>query len=359
MPPRDWGRWTIPVFRALAGPDLGVFASAGLLSEGYAFRKDPYADRQSLSVGYATSPKAFRASYDGKFRLENSKLRVDLYALGSGIDILRFHGLGNQTPSTEPDSFYKVDQNRFTFAPALTVLASSRFDFSLGPIVKYAVTEQPSDKFIGQARPYGVGHFGQVGAAASLRLDTTAGLAAPVRGLTASAAGSFYPEAWDVADAFGEVHGQVVTYLGTRSVPLDPTLVLKGAGKRVWGTFPFYEAAFLGGSLGFGAGRATEGDVILHGLRPQRYAGDAAVLGSAELRLLLARAFILVPGDLGMFGFGDVGRVYLQDESSRRWHRGFGGGLWFTSPNRRNRVSLGLARSEGRNALFLETGFAF
>jgi hypothetical protein len=46
-------------------------------------------------------------------------------------------------------------------------------------------------------------------------------------------------------------------------------------------------------------------------------------------------------------------------ESSSLWHKTFGGGLWFAYLNRRNTISLSLARGEGRTAFYLRSGFMF
>ncbi len=60
-----------------------------------------------------------------------------------------------------------------------------------------------------------------------------------------------------------------------------------------------------------------------------------------------------------MFGLADVGRVWLEGEDSRRWHRAFGGGLYFASPEGRSSVSLAFARAEGRTGVYLRTGLGF
>ena len=98
---------------------------------------------------------------------------------------------------------------------------------------------------------------------------------------------------------------------------------------------------------------------MIRGLRPQRYAGDGVVYGNAELRVALGNAFIFVPGEIGILGLYDVGRVYLKGEDSNKWHNGVGGGLWFASPNRRNSVTLSVAKSEGRIGFYIKTGVAF
>ena len=70
---------------------------------------------------------------------------------------------------------------------------------------------------------------------------------------------------------------------------------LRVSGKKVWGTFPFHESAFIGGAS------------TLRGWPKQRFAGDAALYGNAELRLFLTKFFLVLPGDFGVFGLADPG----------------------------------------------------
>ncbi len=142
------------------------------------------------------------------------------------------------------------------------------------------------------------------------------------------------------------MHGEVATYL-TAPMPLQPTLALRVGGKKVWGTFPFHEAAFIGG------------ESTVRGFHEQRFAGDASLYGNAELRLFLSKFFVLLPGEFGVFGLGDVGRVYLDGETSDKWHRAFGGGIWFAYLNRRNTLSVAIADSDERTGVYVRAGFMF
>jgi hypothetical protein len=56
---------------------------------------------------------------------------------------------------------------------------------------------------------------------------------------------------------------------------------------------------------------------------------------------------------------GDVGRVYLDGETSDEWHSAFGGGLWFAYLNRRNTLSVAVANSDERTGLYVRAGFMF
>ena len=97
----------------------------------------------------------------------------------------------------------------------------------------------------------------------------------------------------------------------------------------------------------------------MRGLPRHRYAGDSTLYGSAELRVYVSRFRIFLPGSWGVLAFGDAGRVFLAGEDSNRWHKGYGGGLWFAWLDRGNTVSASFARSAGRNAVYVQAGFAF
>jgi hemolysin activation/secretion protein len=128
---------------------------------------------------------------------------------------------------------------------------------------------------------------------------------------------------------------------------MRPTLALRAGGKRVFGLYPFQDAAFIGGSD------------TLRGLRPQRYAGEGSVYVSTELRVRLGRIRILLPSEIGILGLFDVGRVFVKGESSDLWHHGVGGGLWVAILKPENTVSLAFAHSEGDTRVYFRAGVGF
>jgi hemolysin activation/secretion protein len=188
--------------------------------------------------------------------------------------------------------------------------------------------------------------FGEVGVGTALRWDTRNHVTAASRGALLYAEGNYYPAVWTAKSAFGEAHGEAQTFFSARG-GLAPTLALRVAGKKVWGTYPLHEGAFIGGPDS------------LRGLSVQRYAGDAALVANSELRVRMFGFKVLVPTDVGLFALADAGRVWLAGESSERWHTGVGGGVWMSFLRRENMVSVALARSEGRTRAYLGAGFGF
>src|SRR5439155_1409441 len=171
-----------------------------------------------------------RVEYEGEFRRSNSAVFTSLFGRASGIEILRFYGFGNETSNAGPDQSYKARQDQLVLEPSVGVFLTPRLTLSLGPRVKYAKTDLAPGRFITAHPPYGVDKFGEAGLGGALRFDSRDHPANATRGLLFDTAGSFYPKMWDVKTAFGEVHGDVATYLSASSSYLQPTLALRAGG---------------------------------------------------------------------------------------------------------------------------------
>ncbi len=371
IPPRDWGRDTFIVPWLAYGSDMGPLLGAGIDTRSFGFRKDPFASRHVIRGAWAFGESTYKADYHAEFRAENRNWYWGWYGFASGIESLRFFGFGNETSDggNSKSDFFKARQEQYSFTPTLSIPLLRNLTLHAGPTVKYASnTHKDDNTLINKAQPYGYGDFGEVGGSAVLELDTrtaadkTPGsfalrnLGYPRGGTLVTVRGLVFPKAWDVKDTFGSVKGSAAAYL-TPGSDKAPTLALRVGGEKTFGRYPYFEAAYLGGGLGrIGA---TGGEDPLRGLQRQRYAGDASLFGSADLRLYVSRFRLLLPGTWGLLAFADVGRVYLSGEDSNKWHKGYGGGLWFAWLDRANTVTASYGRSEGHNAFYVGAGFAF
>lgn len=345
--PRDWGRrWAVYPWGSF-GPDMGALLGISAIHTTYAFRKHPFAARHLWRAAFATGPKTYRADYRGEFRRENSGGYFELLLRASGIDVLNFHGFGNDIAAPFDREFYRVTQDAFGVQPSIVVALGGPATLQVGPILKYVSTDDRPGRFLTTlGNLYGTGTFGEVGGGLTLRVDTRDRFNAATRGLLLEVGGKVYPAVWDVDSTFGEVHGVAATYLTARA-PLAPTLAIRAGGRKLWGRYPYFEAAFIGGTSTVRLGRVN------------RYAGDAAAYGSAELRLSLTRITLVLPADVGVFGLADVGRVFLEGESSDKWHTAFGGGISLAYLNRANTLSVAVARGEEHTGVYVQAGFGF
>ncbi len=347
LPPRDWGHQWDPTLLLAFAPDVGAVVAAGPRYTRYGFWRYPYAWVIQARAGIATGPPTAVGDLRLTMYRVNSAVRSDLYVRGSGMEMLRYHGLGNDVSLTAPnDAFYRVTRREFELTPTVTVPLGPAA-IRVGPTAQYARTTLDSTRLVGQTRPYGSGNFGQLGVLGELSLAVGDRGGAPVLGGALQAGARVFPPLWDVDSTFAAFYAEATAYLGVRASPLRPVLALRAGGKIVTGPYPFYEAAFLGDHRTVRLGRQN------------RYGGDAALWGNAELRLRLAPLTLLVPAEFGVLGLADAGRVFLDGETSDTWHTAFGGGLWLAFLDPGNVLSVTVARSTERTALYARFGFAY
>ncbi len=369
----DWGSAPggLPLFAA--GPDIGVFGGVLVRRTRFGFRKDPFAARHSFGAGISTTGRPL-VSWTGQFRDFWRSFDARFHVEYSGIETTRFSGFGNDTETPRPSVHYRLQQSRLVVAPSFELRRGahrpevsadgleplrSEWTAAFGPVLKYANTpgEANRDRYIGglETPLYGTGTFGQAGAGARFAYDSRDNPAFPERGFLIRGEGQAFPAIWDAVSAFGSLGGEARTYL---TMPSGPTLALRAGGRKLWGEYPFHEAAFLGGP-GFAGVGDTRG--VLRGLRKDRYAGDASAYTNAELRFALGRVDFVLPGEFGAFLAADAGRVFFSGDSdpANRWHVGAGGGLWISFLERRQTLSLAVMRGEDLTGVYLRAGFLF
>ena len=339
-----WRPQTVPLWGASYSPDIGLLVGAGITHTRYGFRALPASTRLLAEAAYASSVHSFRLDLAGEFRrpLFPAMLFVELRA--SGLERTRFYGTGNETDGSRPDSVYRVRQTQLLLQPRVAIPLAPRLRLTLGPLLGYTHTPVDAGTVLALARPYGAGDFGQIGARAALELDTRDVPAAPARGLHLSLASQWYPALWDVGSPFASWSAEASTYLSAGDPPVA-TLALRAGGTAVSGTVPFQELVYVGG------------ETTVRGYAEQRFAGRRGAYGNVELRLPAGR---LPFADVGIFGLADAGRVWTTEESSDRWHAAGGGGLWLAWQHRRaTTLSVAVARSPERTAVYVRAGFMF
>jgi hypothetical protein len=347
LPPRDWGHMWRSVVWGGYGPDAGLFLGGGKYVTHYGFRTLPYASRVLLRAGFATGALTGRVDVSAEAYRRNSRMRGLLDIRLSGVEILRYNGLGNDVPLDRDDDYYRVRQQLVRVDPAVAIGLGTRTTITVGPTLVYARTREQAGRILADIDAYGEDGFGQLGARGDIEIDTRDVGAAASRGIHLSVGGRVFPSIWSVESTFGEVHGAASTYLTAGGIPLKPTIALRAGGKKVWGTFPFQEAAYIGDQRSARLGRQN------------RYGGDAAVYGNAELRLELGQMLLVLPARIGIFGLGDIGRVYREGETSDTWHWAAGGGLWLAFLGKANTLTLALAQGDEKLGVYATAGFAF
>ena len=356
LPPKDFdsSTWRLPWIGYAS--DFGFFLGQGLEHRRYGFRKNEFSSRHVFRAGYAFGETSGRFDYSGTFNRENSRNSLGLGFYWSGIEVLRFYGFGNETANNGDKDFYRARQNQVVLYPSFTWSITRTTSLTMGPVGRYSRPRGDDPVFVDQAGPfYGRDDFGQVGAHALFLLDGRDSIQYPRRGGLLAVRGTVWPKVWDTDSTYGEVNGNANGYL---SAGQWLTLAVRGGGQKVFGTYPYFDAASLGGG-GLEKGPLDAPDATLRGFRAGRFSGDSSVYGNADLRLRLGRATIFVPTHFGIFGLFDVGRVWYEGEDSNDWHTSYGGGVWLSFLKYRSTFTAYYAHSKEDNLFRMGGGFTF
>jgi len=71
------------------------------------------------------------------------------------------------------------------------------------------------------------------------------------------------------------------------------------------------------------------------------------------------RPRVVVPLGIGVFGFADAGRVYVDGSSPGGWHTSLGGGLWFQPVRQLYIVRARIGISDESTKLFVMLGLPY
>ncbi len=345
---RDYGYDTKPVPFFAYTPDDGVFLGAGLKYLFYGFRKSPYSSMLSFAGNYAFLTNAFRVRFFS--HLVDVKKNLD-FTFGASTtvpqEVTNFYGLGNDAPrdaNQEKNDFYRVRSEEYLLSPMLHVKLEPKTVLSFITAYRRFETQFKDNDFISTVQPYGsdIGSVFQLGTA--LTYDSRIHPVASWRGFFFRAGAIYYPKTFKNDNDFTKTIADVRVFF----MPLKPlSLAARARGEKIFGTFPYYEAAYLGGSRS------------LRGFLRERFGGDVSALGSAEARLYLFKYTFLFQTSFGILAGADMGRVWVDGNSPGDWHTSATGGIWFAPIFPTNVFSFSLASSPEGLRLTIGGGFAF
>ncbi|MCM2255677.1 MAG: BamA/TamA family outer membrane protein [Vicinamibacteria bacterium] len=355
IPPRDWGRRTTSAPWLSYGGDLGVFLGYGFDTRTFDFRKDPWGTHHVARAGWSFGSDAPRVEYRAERRKEGTDTLFRLDARVSGVDKVRSYGYGNETEQAiEDDDVYKTSSDELMLSPTISFATGARSAFSVGPVFEYSDTTLDEAALAGALPPYGAGSFAAAGVHAGWRFDGRDRVTYPTRGAVLALRGAAYPAILDVETAYGFAEGEASGY--ATAGPF--TFAGRVGGRQTFGDYPLTAAAYLGGTglevLGGDSPRTT-----VRGYHSRRYAGDASLFANAEVRVPVVRFTLLLPMQWGVFGFVDTGRVWYEDEDSKKWHTGQGVGLFVSLLRHFATFSVSMGWGEEETKISVNSGFAF
>ena len=341
-PLRDYGTTTSMLtptarWQTHVGPVIG----AGPSRTRYGFRRQPYATFHHARIVLAPLMGGVGAEVLGDYRRTNRPTYTTFFLRANNFETTRFHGFGNDTDDEGKDrDRYLVRHNVAAGEVLLNTRLGNGLRLAVGPEIRYVDARVRNDLLLSTLLPDGTSSYTQAGAVGRLMLDRRDTLLITRSGFSAMAEARAF--GWSDGAPFTRLRAHAATYvpIGARG----PSLAFRAGAESALGDFPFQEAAYLGG---FGSVR---------GYVPQRFAGDAAVFGSAEVRQMLGEVRLIARGRLGVLGLVDAGRVYVDGDSDGGLHTALGGGVFFETIGR----VVGLTYAHGDSGqLYLHFGLPF
>jgi len=323
---------TFPELMFSYNSDDGALAGVGFSKTTYGFRNLPYASKQKFAALYSMRG-AYQLFYHGEFNHVTRNLDVLVQANLLQPALRNFFGFGNNTKLI-PDKPYDFYRNRFRSFEIQTLLRiryQEKIQLMMGPYYYQYSNSYKENKGNVMTNPQLVGldpadifsRKAYLGGKFAIHLDNRNNDLFPTRGIhwdneLVAAAGMKKG-----SDNFSSITTHVSIYISKGAPARLVTVVAFGGGRILSKNYEFFQA------MDIGAGEN------LHGFRKNRYAGRSMTYGSLEfkLRLLNVNSYIL-PGQLGLTAFYDIGRVGLKGEHYKGWHSAVGAGLYYIPFNR-------------------------
>lgn len=306
--------------------DDGILLGASFKVTNPGFRKQPYGNSQFFQFKYAFATSAFRFKYSGDWLNALGKADILIQANVHAPDNTNnFFGLGNETTNERKIAYYR---SRFDLLQlnAFARWRRPKATITLGPSVQYysynpkdnlgklisnsALLHSPDSLVVDKNKLYAGAILNFVNNTRDRELLPTLGSYIDLKLLA-------YQGVTKDAHAFAQFRGSVALYknLDGRA---NFILANRFGGTTTVGKPAFFQHAYLGGE-----------DNLL-GYRQYRFAGQHSLYNNMEMRIRLGDfVSYILPGQVGLLGLWDTGRVWLKDEKSKTWHHGVGAGLYF------------------------------
>lgn len=355
-------------------PDDGIFVGLGAFIKTHGFRKDPFKTSHFIVGNIAPKSASFNITYRGTFTEILGKWSANLHAIAFYPSYSNFfYGFGNETPMDkslrkQDVRYYAARFQQIMLRPELFRVSEDehhRICFGTGyQLINVKKSrnnnENGGERFIhAYARTVDHEIFDEwrqyISAYAQYEFDTRNNNLYPQRGLYFNLKSGYAQDLDD--NAYGVSYSFTASqfsFYHTFGNTFRTTLAARAGGEANFGDYEFYHANTLGGSEN------------MRGYRKHRFAGDAAFYQNTDLRIrLFSFRSIILPGDVGLTFFHDLGRVWMDDDpstargDSELWHRGYGAGV-FLVPFGKAAITLDYSRSNtNESAVFVRLGFLF
>jgi hypothetical protein len=322
-----------------------LLAGFSITSKTYGFRKAPFSTYQKFSALFGFNQKAYQLKYFGEFNQAIGNKDIVVNAAFFNPVLNSFYGLGNLSENDQSKSytFYHV---RYKYIQGEVLLRKRYFNdhlqFYIGPTYFHYWNQlaDNKNKILGHPSLVGLDSVSiysdksYVGGKFAIVVNNINNKLLPTKGVVWNT---------ELTSLFGtntnshpitKLTSELTFYASLHNPERMVIILGFGAGHIFNDNYEYFQALSLGSNN------------FLRGFRKNRFSGQTLAYQTTELRIkLFESGSYFLPGEVGLIGFNEIGRVWVGNETSHVWHDDFGGGIYY-SPYNLSLISFTLAHSK-------------
>jgi hypothetical protein len=294
-----------------------IFGGASFFTR-YGFRYSKFKYRLTMNGTYSTKTRGYFFKFTSDFNGLIKNTGVGFYGELSGAKFSNFYGMGNETTldkDLQRNNYYRVEQNKAQVGQLFSFRLADGVSFNIGGTFKNISIVNNINTLVGDRFSAQTGRVNYLGFNSALEYEEFVPGFSP-RNTYGRLSVTHFPDIFKTGYKFTKTKFEFSRIL-LRDFMKRSFFTFEVKGEKIFGNFPFYESALLGGSTG------------LRGFSKDRFSGDASLSGKLDADIYLFSTEILLPADVSMLIISDAGRVFNKGERSNKVHFSYGGGLNF------------------------------
>jgi hypothetical protein len=307
-----------------ANPDDGLRYGAMVSLTNLGFRRNPFTNKHTFSAVYYNATTGFELNYNGEFatRMNNWNFAIDAKLTSSNYSINYFYK-GNETEnfgSTKGKDYNRIKLETKSIAPGFVRHSHSGAKLKLSIPFESIEIEETEGRITsepGNEQDYKRQLYG--GILGNLSYEHYDNKSLPTLGFAFDLTSGWRTNLNKTRD--NSYLKSMMSFVHKLNSSGGITLSTKLKGHFVFqDQFEIYQAASIGGQDG------------LRGFRNQRFTGKQSFYQNTDIRFTLKeKNTSLVPISYGVTLGYDYGRVWLENDTSNKWHNSYGGSVWLNA----------------------------
>lgn len=323
--------WKHPKYNFVAGypnanfnPDDGVIL--GFLANYTVnnFIRNPFTQKHSLSANFYTATGGFNLKYNGIFKKAIMGWDAAIDASYTTPYFARtFFGLGNNSVNDageDDKNFNRARISQFRFAPSISTTNWLNLKHQFQLSFENSKVQRNNDRFIAvssDVRPEAFYNQQFAGVNYTFSFKNMDNNAFPSLGMEFLVNAGWKTNLQELNRNFASLSGKMSIF---HRIDKKGKFVFANSTHAMMinnNHFEFFQAAAIGGNN------------AMRAYRNERFAGKSYLANNSEIRWDFGRIKnSIVPVNMGILVGYDVGRVWIDNEYSRKWHQGAGAGFW-------------------------------